>query len=388
MKNHMLALLLMGLLALGFNLTACGDDEEDGGGGNNGGNNANNNADAGNNADNNDAGNNNADVPTNNANNDAGNNVEDPLCQEYCDGLFAACSGSNAQYDSPSECLEVCATLRRDGQDGDVEGDTIQCRIYHAGVAATTDPGFHCAHAGQTGAGVCVDAPAPPCDVYCGLMLEGCQGTFANVDACRTACAEYPDTGAIGDRMGNSVQCRLLYATLASSPDTSDADQATYCANADPIGNGICGLPQGQIDRMGRPAINTALIPSARKDEFNQAGPGDGAGFVADVVASLTAIDGLDGDNTTGLLADNREGLANLLLADFLTVDISQDNCDGGYLALELGVAANCGGRTLEQDVIDVTLQALVGNPGVTDAVDATEAPFSNDFPYLAAPGN
>ena len=32
-------------------------------------------------------------------------------------------------------------------------------------------------------------------------------------------------------------------------------------------------------------------------------------------------------------------------------------------------------------------LQALVGNDGVTDAVDADDAGFSADFPYLSAPG-
>jgi hypothetical protein len=404
MKKSLL-LLLIGLgLALGA--AACGEDDDD-----------NNTTPPANNGEADMANNGEVDMPTNNgepdmpanngepdmpanngepdmpANNGEPDMPGDPLCEEYCDVLFQGCNGNLAQYDTPSECMEVCATLPRDGMDGDVSGNSIQCRIYHAGVAVDTDPGFHCPHAGPTGGGVCVDEPAPLCDSYCGFMIETCPGTFANVEACQTACDAYPDTGALGDRMGNTAQCRFTYAALAAAPNAGE-DLANYCANAAPTGNGVCGLPFGQIDRMGRPAINTALIGSADKDNYNQASSDDGAQFAAQMEASLAFVDGLDGNTNNGFLAGARSALAGVLAADYLIVDISKDDCTNGYLAVEVGLVTEtphtlCGGRTLEEDIIDKTLQVLVDAGGavtVSDDIDTNNVQFSTDFPYVASP--
>jgi hypothetical protein len=149
------------------------------------------------------------------------------------------------------------------------------------------------------------------------------------------------------------------------------------------------GLQTGPIDRIGRPAVATALIPSGDKDAYNKAPQSSWASFASAIEASLDAVDGLDGDKTNGLLAANRAALAQLLADDQLQIDISVDDCAGAYLALELGIAGKCGGRTLEEDVVDKTLQALVdasGTTTVTDAVDQNDKAFSATFPYLAAP--
>ena len=313
--------------------------------------------------------------------------IEEVLCARYCDVTESACAGSNQLYETREGCMNTCMGFSFDGEEGDVSGDTVQCRIYHAEVAEQVDPFFHCNHAGADGGGVCVDDPAPLCETYCGLMLENCQGTYEDADACLAECAHIPDDGAIGDQMGDTVQCRLLYATQAGAmPEDADA-----CLNAGPLGNGVCGLPTGQIDRMGRPAINTALISSENKDAYNQSSPAEGAQFIDEMTAALAFVDGLDGNDTNGLLADSRADLAGLLAADVLLINTAIDNCSGGYLALELGLEGNCGGRTLEQDVIDTTLQALVDASGtvtVTDAVDNNDLPFNAAFPYLPAPAD
>ena len=54
-------------------------------------------------------------------------------------------------------------------------------------------------------------------------------------------------------------------------------------------------------------------------------------------------------------------------------------------LARELGVAGKCGGRTLNRDVIDDTLGAVVG-PGVSDNVSNDNMANLTDFPFLADP--
>lgn len=219
-------------------------------------------------------------------------------------------------------------------------------------------------------------------------MVENCAETFGDVqngiEACQEACAEYPADGNLGDAQGDTVQCRQFHAALAGDIALDEEERLELCGIAGPEGGGVCGLPFGKIDRMGRPAINTALISADNKDAFNQATPGGGEPFIDEMVAALEFVDGLDGDATNGLLADQREALGALLANDVLKIDISIDNCENGYLALELGIDGNCGGRTLAEDVMDKTLQSLVGTAGVTDAVDS-EVEFLDDFPYLPA---
>ncbi len=120
----------------------------------------------------------------------------------------------------------------------------------------------------------------------------------------------------------------------------------------------------GQFDRVGRPAINTVLIPGGRKDEFNESDPVDDlANFGADVEASITGL-----SNATNAMA-----LTPILLPDILTFDTSNA---GGFL----------NGRRLEDDVIDAELTLLTDGGVTGDGIDENDADFSDTFPYLAAP--
>jgi len=156
---------------------------------------------------------------------------------------------------------------------------------------------------------------------------------------------------------------------------TSISDQSCSLLNA------------GQIDRNGRPAINTALInllPStgtALKDAYNRAeGLANWTQFQPEIQANLAALDTLDGRANAVLPA---AALAGVLVDDRLIVNTSIAACDE-YLAVELGVAGKCGGRTLARDVIDDTLGAVVG-PGVSDFV-GNDSVFLTDFPFLNEP--
>lgn len=164
-------------------------------------------------------------------------------------------------------------------------------------------------------------------------------------------------------------------------------------------GSGGGTLPTGQIDRIGRPAVATALIPSAKKDAYNQAAQTQWATYATDIESSLDALDNLDGqagNSIAGVTGIGNAVLGGVLANDQLIIDISIDDCDGGYLAQEIATvtstpATKCGGRTLSQDVVDVTLQALVdfGSPPgvlVSDDVDANDKAFTDTFPYLATP--
>lgn len=141
-----------------------------------------------------------------------------------------------------------------------------------------------------------------------------------------------------------------------------------------------------QIDRMGRPGINTALIDllasTGKKEAYNRAAdPATWAPqFEQEISDNLAALDTLDGVANALLPAPV---LASVLVDDRLRVNASVPGCDA-YLAVELGVAGQCGGRTLARDVIDDTLGAVVG-PGVSDFV-GNDSTFLADFPFLGAP--
>jgi hypothetical protein len=141
-----------------------------------------------------------------------------------------------------------------------------------------------------------------------------------------------------------------------------------------------------QIDRMGRPGINTALIDllasTGKKDAYNRAAnPAAWASqFQQEISDNLAALDTLDGAINAVLPAP---ALASLLVDDRLRVNTAIPACDA-YLAVELGIAGQCGGRTLARDVIDDTFGAVVG-PGVSDFV-RNDSIFLTRFPFLGEP--
>ncbi len=144
----------------------------------------------------------------------------------------------------------------------------------------------------------------------------------------------------------------------------------------------------GQVDRMGRPGINTVLINvlpgtgTALKDAYNRApDPATWAAqFQSEMQSNLAALDTLDGVTGNALLP--AATLASVLVDDRLLIDTSKANCNA-YLAVELGLS-DCGGRTLARDIIDDSLGAIVG-PGVSDNV-ANDSIFLSDFPFLGRP--
>lgn len=162
-----------------------------------------------------------------------------------------------------------------------------------------------------------------------------------------------------------------------------------------------------QIDRMGRPAINTAVVDPFNadgqnhldvQDTYNSASdPDDWVRRFSDRMAvNLAILDGLDTNCGNQLLAGDTaepgryEALADTLADDRLYVNTDSGSC-GMYLAVEadaLGFAnSNCGGRTPLYDVVDVSYSLLAAGTftGVSDGVPAD--PDGNastaTFPFL-----
>ena len=141
-----------------------------------------------------------------------------------------------------------------------------------------------------------------------------------------------------------------------------------------------------QIERMGRPAILTVFIPpnpfeagstadGNLEDQFNATKPqNDQALWRGEVVNSLALLHSLNNatDPNVGDDAGKVQGLANLLLPDILTVDLSTPT---GFP----------NGRNLADDVIDTEL-GLITEGLITSDCIANDSTFLPGFPYLGVP--
>jgi hypothetical protein len=170
-----------------------------------------------------------------------------------------------------------------------------------------------------------------------------------------------------------------------------------------------------QIDRTGRPAINTALnntfngdtaAKNAAKDAYNADGNVAGwqAAYAPAIAGSLAILDGADTDCGNQLLAtevadgeaipaDRYSALAGILSDDRLYMHTDLGNC--GYLGLEVSVVtmtdpAGCGGRMLGNDVIASSYSVLVAGDVtgmIDDGITEDSATHSDTaFPFVAAP--
>jgi hypothetical protein len=128
----------------------------------------------------------------------------------------------------------------------------------------------------------------------------------------------------------------------------------------------LAGTPFGfvQVDRMGRPAINTVFNHGDDKNTFNAIEPTqDRDLFLSSFVSTLESFH---------YSAAQATQIAQILLPDFLTYDYSSS---AGFL----------NGRKLTDDVIDIEL-ALVTNGAVTTDMVGPHTDLLASFPYLGPP--
>ena len=189
---------------------------------------------------------------------------------------------------------------------------------------------------------------------------------------------------------------------LDSEPDVADSDAADTSQNPAPPALGAL------IDRLGRPAIATALIGTfdpdatakgALKDAYNSAEPEGWSGYAAEMAKNLAIYDSADTVCGNQLLAgptltEARYGtLSGALADDRLYLNTTGATCTT-YLAVEANavgivVNADCGGRKPAYDVIDITYSVVTigGLSGIGDAIARDDGAISATFPYLDEPG-
>ena len=130
------------------------------------------------------------------------------------------------------------------------------------------------------------------------------------------------------------------------------------------------------VDRMATPAVNVALIPFSRKNEYNLATPSDDANgrFADSIVGTLTAL----GTNTTniGVLAT-----VAVVKGDYLRLDLTKANSGPGS-----GTNAGAGfpnGRRLADDTVDTILFFVANQNPLTDNANVNDVPFRDTFPFF-----
>ena len=92
----------------------------------------------------------------------AGASEKAAVCEEYCEVYFARncddeTKNTDDTYADVDGCETQCLTLQQLGSEGDSAGNTIHCRLSHAGFAPEGGDGSddHCGHAAFDSTGPC-----------------------------------------------------------------------------------------------------------------------------------------------------------------------------------------------------------------------------------------
>jgi hypothetical protein len=141
--------------------------------------------------------------------------------------------------------------------------------------------------------------------------------------------------------------------------------------------------PLVQVDRMATPAVNTALIPFARKNEYNSATPVDDAAgrFAGDIVATLKALG--TNDTNIGILAS-----VAVTHGDYLRLNLNTSNSSvgEGQNVTTPGYTGFPNGRRPGDDTIDTLLYFIANQNALSDNVNKNDVPLLQVFPFFAPP--
>ena len=166
-----------------------------------------------------------------------------------------------------------------------------------------------------------------------------------------------------------------------------------------------------RIERLGRPEIknvvmaNTTRDPQTKGVELRDLYNREDAFalskeyrslYESRLDANLAFFDGLDGKTAWPLRPDGRHPLRDLLIGDFLILDLAHGFAQGSFLEIERALINNqphksAGGRWLDDDILDELLTLMVnGGRGERfgDGVDSPTKPASLTFPYVREPNN
>ncbi|HEX2449527.1 MAG TPA: DUF4331 family protein [Gemmatimonadales bacterium] len=152
-----------------------------------------------------------------------------------------------------------------------------------------------------------------------------------------------------------------------------------------------------QVQRLGNPLVSEVLLQKRDHPTHGSIGPAEDASLTAPLALAFLTGPG----SVAGRSSDYANVLGSVLIPDMLIVQTDKDPGTAAWLNW-VGVAplANgWGGRKLEDDVVDLALLAVFGDPfgldpsgaNGKDALTTDSVPFDSPgvtatFPYLAPP--
>lgn len=166
-----------------------------------------------------------------------------------------------------------------------------------------------------------------------------------------------------------------------------------------------------RIERLGRPEIKNFVLASPARDPRSKGidlrdlynkedafalSREYGQLYESRLDANLAFFDSLDGKTAWPLGADGRHPLRDLLVNDYLIVDLAHAFTPRSFLEIERAMLdgqpnKTAGGRWLDDDILDEMLTLYVnGGRGerLGDGVNAPTKPAGLSFPYVREPNN
>ncbi len=209
-----------------------------------------------------------------------------------------------------------------------------------------------------------------------------------------------------GHNSGNNFNCLSIVVEVENAELLQGNRGALFGVVGETV---VAGMIPVRLERFGRPEIKNVIMSMKQFDQVNRdleirdlynledafhlSKEYRGA-YRARLSANLAAIDCLDGTRDWPLATDGTHPLTDLLVEDYMVVDVSKPFSEDGCFEIERAVLAGqphatCGGRSLNHDLMDTLYNWIINadrGPRISDGVDAPTQLASDVFPYLAAP--
>ena len=164
-----------------------------------------------------------------------------------------------------------------------------------------------------------------------------------------------------------------------------------------------------QVNRLGNPLFNEALVAMVDKDTYNRTSPTSDATLFAKYARSPELAVLINATYATTFATNNRVDLVGIFIPDVLRVNTTTEAVrtfgDAGFKRLSFiagdTIANNTGdqipsgwpnGRRFGDDVVDIAFTALASGPTyqtitrVGDNVNRNDIPYNETFPYAGTP--
>ena len=149
-----------------------------------------------------------------------------------------------------------------------------------------------------------------------------------------------------------------------------------------------------QVQRLGNPLVSEVLLAKRSHATHGTTDPSDDASLIApEIVGFITGA-----GSVAGRSADYANVLGSVLLPDVLVVYTDRDPGTAGWLTWLPQLGAGYGGRALSDDVTDLALLAVFGDPfgldpdgavgkeGLTTDNVGFDSAVLSSFPYVGDP--